>query len=70
MEELEIRKRFKEKYNYLTEKELNILFELMKKNDTLPKNNKELLELFFAIDTAPKAWDESEDPDNLDNDNY
>lgn len=63
MNELEIKKRFKEKDKTLTEKDLDEIIQILIENDSIPKNENELKDLFEELNERDKfiIWDDSND---------
>lgn len=63
MNELEIKKKFKEKDETLTEDDLNEIIQVLAENDAIPKNEKELKDLFDKLNERDKfiIWDDSND---------
>jgi hypothetical protein len=62
MEELKMKQKIKEKFNIEDNNELEDIFQLLKENNEVPKNRKELNKLFYEIEKLKKilAIDDSE----------
>lgn len=62
MKEEEIKKRIKEKYKDTSDSDVNEMFNLLAENNALPKNQKELQELFDELDeiARTRSIDDSE----------
>lgn len=62
MKELEIKQKFKEKYGD-SDDDINEIYQTLKENNAIPKNEKELLKLFAEIDKLSEflAIDDSDD---------
>lgn len=64
MKESEIKQKFKEKYGD-SDDDIDEIYRTLKENDAIPKNEKELLKLFDALDKLSDslAIDDSDDFD-------
>lgn len=62
MKEEEIKNKFKEKYKDISDSDVNEMYKLLVENDSLPKNQKELQELFDELDEIARirSIDDSE----------
>lgn len=62
MKEEEIKNKFKEKYKDISDSDVNEMYKLLVENNSLPKNQKELQELFDELDeiARTRSIDDSE----------
>ena len=62
MKEKEIKKKIKEKYKGISDSDVNEMYKLLVENNSLPKNQKELQELFDELDeiARTRSIDDSE----------
>lgn len=65
MQELEIKKKIKEKYKDMSDSDVDEAYKLLVENDAVPKNEKELQEFFDELDERERMiiWDDSDDVD-------
>ncbi len=63
MSESEIKKMIKNEYNDVTDDDVNEIYQMLVENNVVPKNEKELQNLFKELDERDKyiIWDDSDD---------
>jgi len=63
MEELEIKRKIKERYSDISDDDVDEMYQELKDNNSIPKDDKELSELFEKLDLLAQTLtiDDSED---------